>query len=243
MFRLADPVYIAIKAALATSAAVVLAPALGAHDPLSAGFVAIVCVAPSARYGLRNGYEQFASSLVGCLCAGLLLLLLPSAMGAWWAVAPSMALAIWICFKLKLPSGYFVSGFSVLYMHLVPYANARVAAGERMAAVLVGISCATLVNVAAQALDFPRILRRRMAKAEAAVLAAERGSEGDWRDALMATSELLGDLAVASEERGFPGAARVRSVAAASLQEAQALELRAVAVASGVLAAQAKVPS
>ncbi len=232
MFRLADPVYIAAKAAIATSAAVVLAPAVGAHDPLSAGFVAIVCVAPSARYGLRNGYEQFVSSLVGCLCAGMVLLAHPPAMGAWWALAPSMAVAIWICFKLRFPSGYFVAGFSVLYMHLVPYASARVAAGERMAAVLVGIGCATLVNIAAQALDFPRILKRRMAKAEAAVSAAEQAVEGDWRDALVATSELLGDLAVAAQERGFPGAARVRAVAAASLPEAQALELRAVAVAS-----------
>ena len=232
MFRLADPLYIAAKAALATSAAVVLAPLVGAHDPLSAGFVAIVCVAPSARYGLRNGYEQFVSSLVGCLCAGLVLLAHPAAMGAWWALAPSMAAAIWICFKLRLPSGYFVSGFSVLYMHLVPYASARVAAGERMAAVLVGIGCATVINVAAQALDFPRILKRRMAKAESAVLAAEHGPDGDWRDALVATSELLGDLAVASGERGFPGAARVRAVAAASLRAAQALELRAVAVAA-----------
>lgn len=228
MFRLADPAYIAGKAALATSAAVVLAPLVGAHDPLSAGFVAIVCVAPSARYGLRNGYEQFVSSLVGCLCAGLPLLLHPGAMGAWWALAPSMAAAVWICFRLGLPSGYFVSGFSVLYMHLVPYPSAGVAAGERLAAVVVGIACATLVNVLAQTADFPRILRRRMAKAKVSVEVAEQGGEEAWRDALVATSELLGDLDVAASEQGFPGAARVRAVAEAHRAEAQALELRAV---------------
>ena len=157
------------------------------------------------------------------------MILLPGAAGHWWALAPSMALAVWTCFRLSLPSGYFVSGFTVLYMHLVPYASARVAAGERMAAVLFGICAATLINVLAQMLDFPRILRRRMAKAHAAVEAAERGGASEWRDALVATAQLVGDLDVAARERGFPGAARVRETAAANKEEAWKLEQRAVA--------------
>jgi hypothetical protein len=232
--QLIDPVYLAFKAALACAAAVLLAGWLGSSDLLSAGFVALVCTSPSAHAGLRRGLQQAAGSLLGAFAAGVPQLLHPGLRGSPGALAGSMAAALLACFRLRLGSAHVVTGFTVLYFHVLPFPSFGVALRTRMLSVAAGIVAATLVNSVVASLRGERIVERRLqlARKEVAAglqsLAARmREGGGPWPDfdgAFSAVAELRQDLLATSAERLFPGAARARSSAQAGLRQSLALE-------------------
>jgi hypothetical protein len=232
---LADPVPLAAKAGLAAALAVAGARLAGLDDPLSAGFVALACVSPSAYAGLRGGIAQLAGSLLGVAIAGLPVVAIPTLHGSVAALGASMAIAVLACLRMRAPSATLVAGFSVLYVHLMPFPNAWVSAGERLGAVLAGVVAATLVNVAVSALDGDRIAARRTARVRGEVARAlgecadriRRGEpppEGALAEGFGALAALRADLADAAHERLFPGAARASRGAMRGLAQAAALE-------------------
>ncbi|RYE84584.1 MAG: hypothetical protein EOO75_17945 [Myxococcales bacterium] len=231
MSRLVDPVFLGLKAAVASTLAVEALRVLGGHDLLSAGFVALVCISPSAHAGLRTGLQQVAGSLIGATAAGLPHLVTPAAHGAPWALLPGLAAALIGTFRLGLGGAYVVTGFTVLYFHTLSFGSPRATLAERLAAVLVGITGATLVNVVVSALMGPRIASRRLALVRGAVAASVRATAlapdraGLLADAAFsAVAELRLDLSAAARERLFPGAPKTRSTASDGLTRAAALE-------------------
>lgn len=234
MNQLVDPVYLAVKAAFASALAVLLTRWLGGTDLLSAGFVALVCTSPSAHAGLRRGIQQTAGSLLGALAAGLPQLPFPALRGHPIALALSMAAALLSCFRLRLGPAYVVTGFTVLYFHVLPFPSFGVALWTRMLSVTAGILASTLVNSAVASFGSAHIVERRLTLARHTVALELRKlasrvtiTEGPWPDfeqAFAAVAELRQDLVATSAERLFPGAARARSSASAGLRQAIALE-------------------
>lgn len=244
--------HLALKAGVASALAVVACRVIGLDDALSAGFVALACVSPSAYAGLRNGLLQLAGSGVGSIVAGAPLLVWPSLHGSPWALVVSMTAAVLACLAMGLSSAYFVSGFTVLYLHLLPYPSAVVSVSERLGAVLIGVIVATLVNTAISAFDGDRIAARRVARVQrevGLVLAASAeairgGKSGEgavFGRAFGAVAALRADLADAARENLFPGATRARVSATRGLQAADALEACAhLAKETALLAEEAK---
>jgi hypothetical protein len=232
---LSDPLPLAAKAGLASALAVVAARSMGHGDPLSAGFVALACISPTAYAGLRGGVAQLSGSILGVVGAGVPILLWPRAHGSVVAMGLSMALVVLACVRLRLTSALLVAGFSALYVHLMPFASATVGGFERLAAVLDGIAAATLVNATVSALDADRIAARRIARVRLEVgrvldrcASSLRANEPIPMHALSegfaAIAALRGDLADAARERLVPGAARARRSAEHGLAIAAALE-------------------
>lgn len=135
MSQLVDPIYLSLKAAAASAFAIFLTQQLGGSDLLSAGFVALACTSPSAYAGLRRGLQQTAGSLLGALAAWLPSLLFPSSLGNPAVLAVSMTIALLLCFRLRLGAAYIVTGFTVLYLHILPFPSFNAAFGGRMLAV------------------------------------------------------------------------------------------------------------
>lgn len=235
MLALADPMHLAFKAGVASALAVVICRLAGLDDPLSAGFVALACVSPSAYAGLRNGLVQLAGSVLGSIVAGLPLIVWPALHGSPWALTASMIVSVLACLSLGLSSAYFVSGFTVLYLHLLPYPSAIVSVGERLGAVLLGVVAATLVNTLISAVDGDRIAARRVTRVQREVglvllataetiRARSEPHSVAFERAFGAVAALRADLADATRERLFPGAARARDGATRGLSVAAALE-------------------
>jgi uncharacterized membrane protein YccC len=234
MNQLVDPVYLALKAACASALAVLLTRMLGGNDLLSAGFVALVCTSPSAHAGLRGGLQESLGSLLGGLIVGLTQALAPRWIGHPGALALNMALALSLCFRLGLRTGHLVTGFTVIYFHVLPFPSFGAGLWTRMLAVGAGILSATLTNATVAAFQSPRIVERRLRLAREAVAAElERlarcleETATPWphfEGAFAAVSELRNDLRATASERLFPGAARARRSARATMPQAIALE-------------------
>lgn len=163
--RLTDPYYLTAKVTVASAVSVWLCQILQINDALSAGFVALICVVPSVYAGLRAGLEQFAGSVLGgcistCLLIGFGLYPLDEKSAA--IVLLAMGLSLAVCFRLGWGRGYVVTGFTVLYVITLPFRTASEALGTRFLSVMVGVLCATLVNVLVSALTFRKIYLRRM---------------------------------------------------------------------------------
>src|SRR5689334_2632514 len=99
---LTDRWFLAIKAAVAASVAVLLTRQLGVADELSAGFVAVVCVTPTAYAGLRRGLAQVVGSILGGAIAMVLLLLLPARELAPVVVLVATLSAVLLCCALGM---------------------------------------------------------------------------------------------------------------------------------------------
>lgn len=233
--KLADPRWIAVKAGIAASLAVVASRALRVDDALSAGFVGLACVSPSAYAGLRNGLGQLAGSAIACALAGAPIALAPASRGSAWAIFPALVASVYACFALRLSSAYLVAGFSVLYLHLLPFTSAASGISVRIEAVAIGLVAATVVNTLVSALFARRVTARRVEVAKRLVarelvhaatwIAEPHGTAPpDFEAAFDVVRELRGDLGAAARERLFPGAARARQSAARGLKLAGALE-------------------
>ncbi len=233
--RLADPISLAVKAGVASAIAVVATRRLGVDDPLTAGFVGLACVSPSVYGGVKNGLEQLAGSALACAVAGAPIVALPTLRGSPFVLGPSIAAAVIACFALRLRSAYLVAGFSVVYLHVLPFDSTSIGIARRIEAVIVGVLAATVVNLLVSALGAHgvaarrvRVARRIVARdlaAGAAWLGAPAGEAAPSFEAAFAVvRELRADLGAGARERHFPGASRARASAERGLEEAESLE-------------------
>ncbi len=221
---LTDPLFLALKAAFAASLAVLLTYVLGIADQLSAGFVAVACVSPTAYAGLRRGGQQVAGSVLGGGIATLLSFVLPPSL-APLTVFLSVLLAVVACVRFGMTSAYGVAGFSAVYVVALPFASATVAIETRLLSLAIGISVATAFNLVVSWVLGSRIVERRIriARAEVAeALRRRREPDADQRfEATFAViAELQTDLEAARREL-FGG--RTRVLAEAHLAEATRL--------------------
>ncbi len=239
MSRLADPVYLAVKSAVASSCAVALAHALSVPDAISSGFVAIVCVTPTAYGGLRRGLEQLVSALVAWAATAAMLALWPFTLhgyGAAGVVLGSMGATVWLCHRFTMTGGYLVAGFTALYLVLMPFHSLGEAVRVRIEAVLLGIVASTVVNLAVSAVSAHRIRERRVRLALEALAAsldltaracadpARRAAADDgWPSVFESLAELRDDLAAQSREVLLPQRRAVRERAREALRMADAL--------------------
>ncbi len=163
--RLADPLYIAGKAAVAALLAVLVVDLLGVTDRLSAPFVAAVCTAPSVYGGVRRGLQQFAASVLGGGIAVLIGLVLP--------VMHTLLLAtfatVWLAFRTGLGGAYIVGAFTVFYVLLIPSESFGVTLEHRLASVATGALSALTMNLLVSLLRLRAVLRRRLGIARTAL--------------------------------------------------------------------------
>ena len=234
MRTLSDPGILAAKVGVASTGAVVLAHLLAIYDRLSEGVVALACVSASAYAGLRIGRDQLLGSAAGCLFGALPIAFDRALTGSAWALLPSLAVTVFACFRFALKQTYFVAGFTVLYLHVLPSDSPLSAVLVRMESVLVGIVVATLVNLAVSALDAPRITARRVQRVRERVrallaevreqLEGRQPASPSFEDTFATIAELRTDLAAATRELELPGVMRARRAATRGLGVAVALE-------------------
>jgi len=239
-FRLLDVQRMSTKAALAAALAVLLARLVHSADALSAGFVSLVCVAPSAFGGVKRGVEQLASSFIGAAVATVFVSVIPGIRESALlplAVAPAMLAALVLCLRFLSDGAYFTAGFSALYVFLMPFPTGVESLRQRMVAVACGALAASLTNALAAALVGPTIVRRRRTIAREAAAEALRArsqtlvgklASGAAFDAHHHALALLGeasfDFGDSAREAFFPGASRARAEALGALAEARILD-------------------
>jgi hypothetical protein len=153
------------KAAIAVTAAYVLARELVPRDVLSATFVAMLCISPTVYTGLRRGLAQLAASALGGLAT--LAVTIPLGPGPA-ALAASVVLGLAAAFLVGFAATYTVAGFTVLYVSLLGKGEID-AYVLRLASVMLGVGTAGLVNVLVSAFWYRQIFGRRVAIAARAV--------------------------------------------------------------------------
>jgi uncharacterized membrane protein YgaE (UPF0421/DUF939 family) len=238
--QLTDPRFLTVKAAVATALAAALAHAAGVADLLSAGFVALVCITPTAYAGLRRALEQMGGAALGGGATALLLAVMP-----WHHDPPrqclaaglSVGISTWACARLRWERGHVTAGFTALYLVLLPFPSFAQGLRERGLAVLLGALAAAAVNAAVSWAFAGRILARRVRLARAAVAEALRRASAMCRDgvspedlaagfapAFAVAAELHGDLAAMAREVVLSPRGAVRAEARARLATAERLE-------------------
>jgi uncharacterized membrane protein YgaE (UPF0421/DUF939 family) len=238
--QLTDPRYLTAKAAVATALAAALAHAAGVSDLLSASFVALVCITPTAYAGLRRALEQLGGAVVGGGATALLLAVLPwqgDPARQCLAAGISVGISTWACARLRWEAGHITAGFTVLYLVLLPFRSFAEGLRERGLAVLLGALAAAAVNAAVSWAFAGRILARRVRLARASVAGALRRTAAMCRDggtpedlaavyapAFAVAAELHGDLAALSREVVLSPRSAVRAEARARLSTAARLE-------------------
>jgi uncharacterized membrane protein YgaE (UPF0421/DUF939 family) len=224
MAALTDPLLLATKAGAAASMAVLATQLFGLKDALSAGFVAVVCVSPTAYAGLRRGFEQVVGSVLGAGVTMALLFLLKAPQLVPLLVLSSVLFSVLLCMRLRLEQGYVVASFTSLYFASGLYASTSVALENRFGALALGIAAATFTNMVVSFLYAERILERRMRLTRAIVAKAlasapeARTVDAAFEPAFAVVSELRTDLDGAARE--LFGRAPVGALAAAHRDEA-----------------------
>ncbi len=156
--KLADPLYLAFKAAVAALLSVLAVDTLGVEDRLSAPFVAVVCVSPSIYGGVRRGFEQLAASVLGGGIAVLSSFWLPMQATLVFATF----LTVWVAFRVRLGTAYIVGAFTVFYVLLIPAESTHITLEHRLASVFIGTVAALLMNVIVSLSRLHAVLRRRL---------------------------------------------------------------------------------
>lgn len=183
--RLSNPAFIVLKAALACAIALSLDALLGNPDHVTSTFVAVLCISPTVILGVRNAWDQIASSLVGGIWGILAILLgLAPIVGLPVAVGASIASA----FALRVGSGYPVAAFTALFMILVPQDTPVETFNTRFLALFIAAVSSFVVNALVSAMLYRSIFKERLSKVETFVF-----------DSLLAVIE--GDQAIA--DQGF----------------------------------------
>lgn len=183
----ADPLFIALKAALAAGLAVTACGWLGVRDLLSAAFVALLAVSPTLSTGARRSLEQLAAGLLaGTLSAAAAFFLpLPVPLVAVLVTAASVGGA----FALGMGRSHAAAGFSGLYVLLIPGQLAWETLALRLASVALGCLCALVVNAVVTAPFYARVFEKRRARV-AAMSDAAMAETGPGRDAALWRLEL-----------------------------------------------------
>jgi uncharacterized membrane protein YgaE (UPF0421/DUF939 family) len=211
MGALTDPVYLATKAAAAASVAVLVTQVLRVPDALSAGFVAVACVSPTAYAGLRSGAEQVAGSLLGGVVTSLLLQVLGAPSLRPLVVLLAVLGSVLLCFGLRLGRSYAVASFTAVYVAALPFASAAIAVETRLISLAIGVVAATIANLLVSRVFGARILERRMRLTRALVARvlaalpdrdtpATAALDGAFEPAFAVLAELHADLTAARRE-------------------------------------------
>lgn len=201
MSRLADPVYLTLKAGFAAMLGVLLAQQARVPDLLSTGFIAVVCTSPSAWAGLRRGLEQFGGALVGGAITAVLVTVFPlrnSDPRMAPVVGASIALTTGVCVRLRWTGGYITAGFTALYLALLPFPSVGEGVRVRLLAVVLGVFAATVVNGAVSLVAARPILARRLRLARELVAGPLRKT-AEACTAVTARAELARSYGVAFE--------------------------------------------
>jgi uncharacterized membrane protein YccC len=198
---LANPFFLAVKAALASLLALALCGIVGNPDTISAAFVAVLCVSPTVLMGLRRAAGQLLGSAVGGLFGiGATLLALP----VWIGVPLSIALSVRIVYAAGAGVAYPVAAFSALLIQIAPMDSPADTLDHRMVAVVLAAVSGFLVNLVVSGLAYEEIFGRRLALVENLVMrllpqAATRGPEAA-QQGFTAIAEVQAELSLALEE-------------------------------------------
>ena len=198
---LTDPLLLATKAGAAASMAVLATQLFGLKDALSAGFVAVVCVSPTAYAGLRRGFEQIVGSVLGAGVTMALLFLLKAPQLVPLLVLASVLLSVLLCMRLRLEQGYVVASFTALYFASGLYTTTSLALENRFGALALGIAAATFTNMLVSFLYAERILERRMRISRAIVAKALAHAQAQDETANTVDAAFEPAFAVVSELR------------------------------------------
>ena len=160
---LANPFFLAVKAALACVLALALCSLVGNPDTVSAGFVAVLCVSPTVLMGLRRaGGQLLGSALGGVLGVAMSALELPTWLGVPIAVAASVRLV----YALGFEAAYPVAAFSALLIQSGSIGSPAEALEHRVVAVVIAAASGFLVNLVVSGLAYEEIFGRRLAIVE-----------------------------------------------------------------------------
>lgn len=153
-----------LKGGLAAGLALLLCQAFKVNDPISATFVAVMCITPTLVTGLRAAVEQALGSLIGGAIATLLVL---AGLPPVPALILSVGLAILASGALRMPGAHGIAAFTALYVVLMP---AHVPTYfYRMGAVAIAAGAALGVNFVLSAVQYRQLFGRRMAIVRQAV--------------------------------------------------------------------------
>lgn len=162
---LAHPFYIGLKASLAALLALAAVELLAIPDRLSATFVAVACISPTAYTGLRRGLDQIGASAIGGLVTLGLSRLLPGPA----ALGLALFAAIYVSFRVGMARGFLVAAFTVLYVQLIPGLTPGLVLEYRLASVAIGVASAIAMNVAISLVSYRSVFSRRLGIARAAL--------------------------------------------------------------------------
>ena len=155
---LANPFFVAVKAAVGALLAFTVVRLLDVQDSLSATFVAVVCVSPTVYSGVRRGLDQLAASAIGGVVVWALSLALPAPA----VIAVGLFVTIFATFKLGFSRGYAVAAFTVLYMVVLKKGDSEHTFLTRIDSVAIGVASAFLVNSAFSLPLWRSVFQRRL---------------------------------------------------------------------------------
>lgn len=164
--NLANPNFLAGKAALACALALLGCRLLGNPDLVSATFVAVICVSPTVLVGIRRSTLQIVGSVIGGTlgaAAGAL------GVSAEVGIPVTVGLAVLVAFRLGLGSAYLIAAFSALIVQAVPRGSPATALDVRIVAVLIAAVAAFVANAVVSGGAYVRIFKRRLARIDAYV--------------------------------------------------------------------------
>jgi hypothetical protein len=184
------PIYLAVKAALATALALGLDRLVGNPDHVSSTFVAVLCVSPTVIMGLRRATSQMVGSLIGGITGTVALVAgLPPEAGVPLAVGAAVGLA----FAARLPLGYPVAAFTALFVQLVPLVAPAERLEVRLGAIAIAGFSGFAVNVLLSSHAYARIYARRLGILEAVVLDSLGRAARHGPDAVQHVFQALGE--------------------------------------------------
>lgn len=147
------------KVGIAVALAVFLDSVFNFHDPISAGFVALVCVSPTVLTGMKRASEQLAGSVLGGLIGWIVLL-----MGGHGPVgiAISVGLSCALSGILKMEVAHVVASFAALWMIVLGDATPTASFWAHLGAVTMGCVTSSLLNLLVSGLLYRMLFVRRM---------------------------------------------------------------------------------
>lgn len=151
------------KAMLACVLALMLDQLVGNPDHVSSTFVAVLCITPTVRLGLKNAQAQLISGLLGAFWGMLL---------SFWgwpmelALPLAVGLAIAFSFALKMGEGYSTAAFSALFVVLVHFHSPLETFGVRLLSLSIAALSSFLVNALVSSLIYRDIFSERLKKVE-----------------------------------------------------------------------------
>jgi hypothetical protein len=174
---------------------------MGIPDAISACFVAVVCLSPTALSGVRRGAEQAIASVLGgvvAVVAGELPVPAPVQLGR------GVGGGVGVVFPARLGGAYLVAAFTAIYMMLLSFGDPVSTLEVRFASVLVGAFAGTVVNLLVASTAYRRLVARRLDIAAGALADAlermVRGERPGFVKVYPLIGQLYGEVAEAEKE-------------------------------------------